>query len=120
MNILNDYIRIEEKSVFSHKVYNIVGISAVSVAAVMELLCLILYLTVPSLGLYVYTILFYPIAILLIVAFFFTVPELIRNTYALSLITVVAATLLSLLLVTSIFLQGFLLGHVYIIPFYFL
>ena len=28
MNIINDYIRIEEKSVFSHKVYNIVGISA--------------------------------------------------------------------------------------------
>lgn len=113
-------MEMDDKSVYSHKVYITVAFIAAIAAGVMEALCLILYFFNSEAGLYVYSLLFYPTAILLIVTFFFSIPELLRNVYWLSLVTLMLAGIMTVLLIVSIFLQAFFLGSVYIIPFVFL
>lgn len=113
-------LEMDEKSVYSHKVFKTVSIISCVAAAVMEVLCIVLYFVNAELGLYFYSMLFYPMAILLLITFFFSVPELLRNIYMSSLISLILASVMSIVLIVSIFLQAFLLGKVYIVPFLFL
>lgn len=112
-------MEMDDKSVYSHKVYNTVALISSITSAVLEVLCFILYLTVPQIGLYTFSLVFYPLAILLLVTFFFSIPELLRNIYMSSLIALLVASVMIILLIVAVFLQGFLLGTVYIVPFMF-
>lgn len=106
----------DDKCVFSHRVFNLIALLSAVGAGVMELLCLILYFVNPSLGLYVYS---YPVSICLVLIFFFSIPELLRNIYLSSLISVVTGSILTIALVVSLFLQAFCLGTVHVVPFVF-
>ncbi len=120
MKFIDDSIQMDDKCVFSHRVFNLITLLSAIGAGVMELLCFILYFTVPDIGLYVYSLVFYPICICLVLVFFFSIPELLRNIYMTSLISVIAGGILTAVLIVSILLQVFMLGTVYIVPFIYL
>ncbi len=119
MKFIDDSIQMDDKCVFSHRVFNLIALLSAVGAGVMELLCLILYFVNPSLGLYVYSLVFYPVSICLVLIFFFSIPELLRNIYLSSLISVVTGSILTIALVVSLFLQAFCLGTVHVVPFVF-
>ena len=117
MKFIDDSVEMDSKCSYSHGVFTLVTIIAISASAVMEVLCAILFLVNEELGLYVYQLLFYPTAIGLIITFFYSIPELLRNIYMSSLLAVILAGVLTVLLIVSIILQAVFLGKVYIIPF---
>lgn len=102
---------------YSHGVFNLVTVIAICAVAVMGTICAAFFVYDLDLGLYVFQLLFYPIAIGLIVTFFYSIAELLRNPYMSSIIALIAASVLTLLLITAIILQGVMLGKVYILPF---
>lgn len=120
MKFIDDSIQMDDKCVFSHRVYNLIAVLSAVAAAVMEVLCLILYLVLPDIGLYVYRIVFYPTSICLVLTFFFSIPELLRNIYMSSLVALIIGSVLTVALIVSLFLQGFLLGTIHVIPFLYL
>lgn len=94
-----------------------VTVIAICAVAVMGTVCASFIIYDLDLGLYVFQLLFYPMAIGLIVTFFCSIAELLRNPYMSSIIALIAASVLALLLISSIIVQGVLLGKVYILPF---
>ena len=107
----------DSKCVYSHGVLNLVTVIAICAVAVMGTVCASFIIYDLDLGLYVFQLLFYPMAIGLIVTFFCSIAELLRNPYMSSIIALIAASVLALLLISSIIVQGVLLGKVYILPF---
>lgn len=120
MSFLDESVKMDDKCVYSHGVYILVTVIAVVASAAMEILCGALYLVSPEIGLAAFTFCFYPTAIGILITFFYTIPELIRNIYLSSVLALVLAIILAVLLVTAVILQETFLGQVYIIPFKFL
>lgn len=117
MNFIEDSMQMDEKCVYSHGVFNLLALVATVTAAVMELTSLIVYFINPNIGLYTYSVLFYPSVLALVIAFFYSKPEIIRGSYLSSILYLTAASVLLAWLIVTIILQAVFLEAVYIIPF---
>ena len=109
--------KMDSKCVYSHGVFNLVTVIAICAVAIMGTVCASFFAYDLDLGLYVFQLIFYPSAIGLIITFFCSIAELLRNPYTSSIIALIAASVLTILLIVVIILQGVLLGKVYILPF---
>lgn len=115
---LNQSIDIDNKSSHADRIYNGLSFTAAVLSCALLLAALIAYLVDPAKGLFVFAVVFYPTAVLIVVSYVFGIAELLRNRYFTTILAVVLTSAVLIGTVVFIILQGALLNNVAIFPFY--
>jgi len=117
-NFIDKAIELDTKQTPSDKLFNRVGLICGSVACGFLVLCLIFHLTLPSVGFFLWLILFYPILVLVIVTLSCSIGQLIRNHYFSALFACILGSLALLALIITIIYQAAVYSTVFLIPFH--
>ena len=120
-NILQESIDLCEKKTPSDTIFSSIGILTGTIAGVLLIICLIVFLVAPrSYAVYAWYFLYYPSLTLVIVGLFCTSGQLIRNNYLSTIVGLIINILVAIALIIISIMQGVLYGQVLVFPFYFL
>ncbi|MCL2847866.1 MAG: hypothetical protein FWE13_03855 [Firmicutes bacterium] len=123
---LQQSIELDTKKTPSDTILSTVGILTGTLAGLLVLICLILYLAIPRppVGIdfaeVVWYFIYYPSVVLVIVGLFCTVGQLFRNHYISTIIGLIINTSVAIALITVSLVQGIAFGQVLVFPFWFL
>lgn len=117
-NIIEDYIKVEERSTPSDRIFNSISMVCTLVVSAILIAFFIVNIFSFSIAIRFWSYMFYPMLIIEMLALTSGIGQLIRNTYLSAIISIVISTLNIFVIIGFIIIQGILDKKLYIPPFF--
>jgi|GEM_PF-2266710 len=120
-NFIEKSLELEEKKTPSDKIFSIVSICAGSVAIILLLFALVMFLSMPQdYKHFAWFYLYYPIIVIALAGIICASGQMMRNHYFSTILALAFNALAVLTLIVVSIIQGALHGQVFAFPFYFI
>lgn len=118
--MIDNSIELEEKSSPSDKLFNKLSIVFAAVSLGIFFICLVMFCVDKNIGLNLFKYAVYPIILINLFSYVFSIPQLLRNRYFSALLGFLIAAACLIGVIIFVVFQYIYFGRVYMVPFVFL